>query len=256
MFTRRSDAFQNLSGVNLRYLWSARFSTTLGYRNRLTLFTSDAFQDTMVHTVNVGTAYALAPTTDVRMTYGVSISDFIGGQAQNTGIQGGGSFTTHSGTIGLSHRFSPTLASSAQVGMAVTNSRMNFIANASLAKQFQRTTLSVGYRQNVTSGGGLAASATLTQSFVGTLNHMLTNRLAAFAQGGVSRSESLSGSVIDVMAYQARTGVSYLILSWLSGSASYSYIFQDSSGTAGNDAQVNQVFVTLTAFAPPWRILE
>ena len=87
-------------------------------------------------------------------------------------------------------------------------------------------------------------------------NQRFTRYIDGFIQFGYGRNRSLAGTTIALDTYQARGGVNITLLDWLTGVATYTYINQDSSGLFGQTAQSNQVFVGLSATAPPWKILD
>ncbi|MCH6557729.1 MAG: hypothetical protein IH803_05880 [Nitrospirae bacterium] len=252
LFTRRSDAFQNLAGFNLTYAWTRRISPSLSYRNRLLLFASEEFRDSVSHVVNSGLGYQWTPRTQFRISYGATVTDFQAGDTS----QPSDSFVSHRATIGARHQFSRTLAFSGDIGTSTTESETRFIGNLRLNKTYTGGTASLRLDQFVGSGGGLAAAATLSQSVVGTIDHTLARRLSGFLLLGFARNESLTTDEIDILTYQATAGLRVRLLSWLNGNVSYSYINQESNGLLGAGAERNTVFIGLTAIALPWRIVN
>lgn len=247
IFTARSDAFQNQAGLLLRYRWRPRLTPSVSYQNQVTIFTNDQFEDTMTHDVNTQLAYQWSRRTQVRTSYQASVTD---------SLRGTNTFVVHAVNVGGEYRFSNSLTVSTDVGGAVTDSNLSFITDVSLRKNYNRGFASLQYGQSIQSGGGLAVSATLNQTVLGDIGYQFTSRMRSYFGGALSRNTSLSGSDIDVETYQGRVGASYNFLSWLRGSIEYSHVFQESSGAFGNDAQANQVFVTLQGIARPWRLLK
>ncbi len=200
LFTRRSDAFQNLAGFRLRYAWTRRVSPSLSYRNRLLLFERDDFQDSVNHLADVGFNYPWSPRTEWRVTYGVNITDFRGG-----GTGSSDDFVSHSATIGARHQLSRTLSFNGNIGASITESDVRFNGDLGAAKTYTQGSYSLRSNQSITPGGGLAADATLNQSIVGTIDHRFTRRLSGFLQVGLSRNDSLDSNDIDTLTYQVGT---------------------------------------------------
>ena len=256
IFTRRSDAFQHLAGFRASYRWTPLLSSTLSYRNRLQFFSSEEFQDSVTHEADVGLQYDWLRRTRVGVTYGLKATEFRGGTGQT-----GNNFFSHSFTVGTTHQFSRTTAIQANVGgLLVEREReggqSEFSGNLRFENEYPKGRLSLRFGQFIGSGGGLAAEATLSQSFVGTIDHTFTRRLSAFLLGGLARNESLTSGDIDILTYQSVTGLRVALLSWLDANASYSYIKQDSSGLVGEKTQRNMVFLGLRAHALPWKLLD
>ena len=250
VFTSRggSNAFQNTAGINVEYALSPRWTPTMRYINNYVTFTDPQLNDSINHQVGVGVGYQVSPRAEVSTNYSASF----------TTISGGDSFVSHSLTVGSSYRFSPTLNLSSNVGASFTESvsRVNFNTSTSIAKLFDQGSLTLNLTQAITPGGGLASSATLSRTAVLTANYSIAERVTGFLSGGLSENKSLSGNSVDVTSYQGQAGFSLILLEWLDGNISYTYIKQQSDGTAvgGRSATVNQIFLGLTASLPEWRI--
>jgi len=263
IFTNRSTtAIQNRAGVRVRYLLTESITPFLNYTNNYNKFTSSGGQDSMRHTLRTGSAYQATARTELNGFYQIRLIEFIGsGSTALQGPGGSGSTTSHSVGMGVHHDFTPTLqvtvnGAATLTETEVSSGQLNFTGGGNISKQFPDGQIAFRFTQQIGSGGGLAASATLSQNAVLTFSKVLTRYISGFADFGYGRNRSLSGATVKTDTYQIRTGVSVAILSWLFGSASYSYVNQDSTGAFGNTAQSNQVFFGLTANAPSWRILK
>ncbi len=104
--------------------------------------------------------------------------------------------------------------------------------------------------------GGLSTDPTLNQNLVGSLNHSLTRWLSGNLNVGLARFDSLNTDEIDILSLQVGATLQVQFLRWLAGSATYSYINQNSEGTTGETAQRNTLFIGLTATALPWKIMD
>ncbi len=253
VFTNRNqggNSFQNVAGIRVQYQVSPRWTPRANYQNSYVTFTDRELNDSLTHQVGAGVGYRLTRKTTLSGDYSASFSS----------ISGGDNFVTHTVTVGGSHAFSPTLNVNTNVGVSWTESleRLNFNTSSSIAKLFDRGSFTLSYNHGVTPGGGLATSATLTQNLVATANYTISKSVGSFVSGGVAKNESLSGNSVDVTSYQGQAGISVVLLSWLDGTLTYSYIKQKSKGTAvgGRTATVNQGFLGLTATIPEWRIIQ
>jgi len=263
IFTNRSTtSFQNRAGVRVRYLLTESITPFLNYTNSYRKFTSSSGQDSLGHTLRTGSAYQATARTELNGFYQIQLIEFIGsGSTALQGPGGSGSTTNHSVGMGIHHDFTPTLqvtvnGAATLTETEVSSGQLNFTGGGNISKQFPDGQIALRFTQQIGSGGGLAASTTLSQNAVLTFSKVLTRYISGYADFGYGRNRSLSGATVKTDTYQIRTGVSVAILSWLFGSASYSYVNQDSAGAFGNTAQSNQVFFGLTATAPSWRILK
>ena len=245
-FTNRStNAFQNLAGVRMDYAATPKVDLRADYRHRFIKFSGSGLQDSQTHTVQGGISINVTPNTQVQPNYRIQVTKF----------PGAGNVITHRAMLFLSQQFTPRLRANLNNGVALTQGDVNFNSNTLLAYNYSKGLISLRFTQDIRDGSGLAASATLTQNAVGQFTRSFGRDLVGFLLFGYGNNRSLSGSTIDLTTYQVRTGFSLGILSWLSGFATYSYINQDSSGTAigGITAQSNQVFLGVTAVADTWR---
>lgn len=263
IFTNRSTtAIQNRAGVRVRYLLTESITPFLNYTNNYNKFTSSGGQDSLSHTLRTGSAYQATARTELNGFYQIQLIEFIGsGSTALQGPGGSGSTTSHSVGMGVHHDLTPTLqvtvnGAATLTETEVSSGQLNFTGGGNISKQFPDGQIALRFTQQIGSGGGLAASTTLSQNAVLTFSKVLTRYISGYADFGYGRNRSLSGATVKTDTYQVRTGVSVAILSWLFGSASYSYVNQDSAGAFGNTAQSNQVFFGLTATAPSWRILK
>jgi hypothetical protein len=242
--TRKTNAFQNLSGILINYAMSPLVELRLDYRNRYQKFTGSGFQDSMTHTAQSGFSFNVTPNTQVKPSYRLAITDF----------KGASNVTTHRANLAINHQFTANWRLNLANGVAFTEGDTNFNTNILLSKLYSKGIMSLRFTQDISDGSGIAATATLTQNAVAQLSRNFGRRFNGFVLFGYGNNRSLSGSAINLTTYQGRAGLSMSILSWLSGFATYSYINQNSDGTSANavTAQSNQVFLGVTGVADPW----
>ncbi|MCA9471134.1 MAG: hypothetical protein MRJ96_10655 [Nitrospirales bacterium] len=252
VFTRRtrSGSFRNRAGVRVRYHLTPRWIPNASYMNLYTRYTDSDLNDSLSHILGTGVGYLLSSRTRLNANYTARISD----------INNGDTVVTHSVTGGVGHTLTPTVYINARAGVSFTESvdRVTFTSNVNVTKSFDAGVISARYFQGVTPGGGLATSGVLTQRGQISGSYPLAERVTGFLAGGIAKNKSLSGNQVDVKSYQGQAGFSILLLEWLSGNISYSYIKQKSNGSsvAGRTATVNQGFIGFTARLPAWRIAQ
>jgi hypothetical protein len=269
VFTRRADAFLNRAGIRLGYAWSPRVQPYLGYTNQYRHFFSSGFQDSIRHGVNLGLGYAVNQRTRVTPSYSYFQTDFKG-STQDTSAD---KIIAHSGRLGVSYRFTPTLSGtinggatfSKQIGAEeteggtteqITNKwAKNFTGGATLNKTYSRQgSVSLSVRQTIGSGGGLASQTTRTRVATASIRHRLSQRMNANGSLGWAQNDSTDGDAFDAATYRIQAGLGYTFTAWLFGTLGYSHIHQKSDGSAADDLNVDSVFLGLTAVADPWLI--
>jgi Putative beta-barrel porin 2 len=134
-------------------------------------------------------------------------------------------------TLGVSHKFSPTLTGSVTGGVALTRNEdtgktdSGFNGGASISKTFERGSASLSYTQGITpstdQGETLqyqTASLNLTRKF--------GERLNGSVYASYNKYKSLSGQATDTddESINAGASLSYTLTPWASLSLAYSYI--------------------------------
>jgi len=259
---RSTTQIQNNAGVDVSYGVSPRFSFFARYLNNYTKYTDNTLQGSLRNSVRGGMGFEATPRTQLNVFYGFQLVDFEdtgSPTAQSPGS--GGTSTSHSVGVGVSHQLSPTMAFVGNGSVALTetetdSTRVNFTTRLGITKVFKIVQTSLSYNQGIGTGGGLAASSTLSQRLVASVSRGFTRKVSGFVQVGLARNKSLSGVAIETKTLQASGGISARFLSWLNGFVAYSYITQDSTGTFGTTAQSNQVIVGLSADAPSLRFFK
>ena len=278
-FTSRANVFQNNAGLRIGYEWTARLNTNISYQNRYTHFFSGGLQDSISHTGSGGGNYRVNNETTVGLTYSFTQTDYTnnpnqtGGQLDRT--------RTHRIIGSLSYQFTPSLTGDISGGPGVTRSRgsavslldpppgvqpeivqvsnekqVTTIISANLVKTYQQGQMGISYNQNIGDGGGLLNQPVESKTVTGRIFHEISRKLGGFISFGWAKNKSVSGNSFRSTSYRIQTGLDYVLASWLTGNFSYSYLNQDSKGASARSATVNQFFLGLTAYAPPWRIFN
>lgn len=160
---------------------------------------------------------------------------------------------------GAEYRASPQLTLDAKVGvMAIEDDRLRLTADAGAVQTLRDGRLSLRYRRGAGTGGGITRSVTVTQRVTAKLVREWGPRSSWNASAGYSRTVSIPERTTEVLVrvstYEIGAGVDWLLLSWLTGGVSYSYLTQRTQGVS-IEAERNLVIVSLTA-AGPWRLMR
>ncbi len=247
---QRTDTFQNQAGLSLSYDWTALFNTRLAYTNTVTLFSESEFEDRNVNQTTFDGTYRFpfSSRTSWTGTYGANLTT---GDEEDQFI--------HSVSLGVIHQMSRLVSTDGEVGISIVKDEsVEPTLSAGYSKRFQSGSLSVRYKNDVSAGLGVVESVTREESFTGSINRALGDRVSSFLQMGYSNNKSLSGNEVDSIALTASTGISVQLLKWLSGNLTYAYLKQDSDGAIGASGNVKRNTVTLffTATGPSWRIIK
>jgi hypothetical protein len=250
IFTQRgTTTFQNMGRIFVGYQISPRWGSSFEYTNIL----RGGVQDSITHEAPFLLSYSVSENLKINGGYSFRLIEFTSGVGGgNQALGNNGNSTSHTLNMGTIYQFQPTIPIIANAAITFTDTEvgtnlLNFTGDAEISKIFSDGSIVLRVNQGIGSGGGIAASSTLNQNFVLTAQKSLTRKLSAFLHLGYSRNRSLSGPLIDLDAYQVRSGLNLEILKWLSGGVTYSYVNQESSGQFGATAQSNQFFVGLTA---------
>lgn len=243
----RTDIFRNNAQIIAGYPWSPRVNTTLSYSNILTHYKGDRFQDSVGHDTSLEIGYQWSPRTRWRTSYGISITDY----------ETADDVLAHRFSMGAVHQVSPTFSINGDTGMALlSDETTHLILNMGFSKGFESGSLSLQYTSGVGTGGGLITSATLSQRLVGQATREIRRNTSALFRLAYGRNTSLLGPMLEIYSYEAGMGITVGFLSWLKGDLNYSYLNQQvQEGTVG-EGKRNLIMMTLTATAPPWRIIQ
>jgi len=271
VFTSRASAFLNRAGITFNYAWAPRVTPSLSYFNQYRHFFSGGFQDSLVHTGTFSVPYGVTEQTTVTPIYIYRQTKFLGSSTDNTS---GDKIISHQPQLEISYNFTPLLTGSIRGGVAFTKEtggeefdggtttdlsdkwQTNAIGGATITQSYRKGSISLTARSTIGSGGGLASQATRTRIITGKIQHALSLKMNAFASVGYAKNTSTEGDAFDTNTYRIQGGISYVFLSWLFGNLGYSYIHQNSDGSAADDLQANQFFLGLTAVADPWYLMR
>ena len=272
VFTNRANALLNRAALTVGYSLTPRLNISISYRNQYRRFSSKEFQDSLSHIGTAAVAYQIREGTTITPSYLYREIHFIGDSTSTTSAN---RIRSHSTQLSLSHTFTPSIQGTLSGGVAWTSQqgaeefipvtgggvipqsvserwKTRFIGSARISKTYRDGQVSLHAGQSIGGGGGLASQATRTRTITGRISHSMTRRLNGFGSAGYAQNDSLEGQAFNTTTYRIQAGLSYDILSWLSGNLNYSHIKQRSKGSAATDLVVNQVFLGITAFADPW----
>ncbi len=246
----KTDTFQNQAGILLLYDWSTRFTLTSSYINVITRFSGEQFEDRNAHQTKLGGVYRYDLSTRTAWTGSY-------GAAWTTGD--GNDQLIHSLQTGLDHRLSKLVTVRGEVGVSFFEGEsLEPTFSGEIFKRYQSGNMSLRYSRGVSTGLGVVRSVTRSQSIVGSASRRLSERIDSYLEANYSTNKSVSGNEVDLTILSGEVGMSVLLLEWLSAGFNYSHLRQDSNSVSvlGGDGERNVVSVTLTAVAPPWRIIK
>lgn len=256
----RTKTVRNRAGMSVNYTWTPKVSTSLSYTNLITGYKNSDFQEPVVHDANLQIGYKWSSTTQWSFSYGIGITDYQGDKDIFADV------LIHRLTIGLGHQFSSNLSANSNIGIA--REKLTFprdeksnqpTFDLSLSRRYSTGSITLGYTRGVGTGSGLTPTATLSQRAFLRTTESIDRDISAFAQIGFGRNQttpSVTGLDLFTFSYQADAGISMMILSWFSGSISYSYSFQQSQGAIGNTGERNLISLTLTARTPARKVWQ
>lgn len=244
----RTDTFRNRAGVAVTYPWTPRFGTTISYTNLYTRYKGSALQSSTVHDAELDLAYQFSRQTTGSVSVGGAVVNYADVQED---------VVSYRFTIGSQHQIGPTFSFNGRLGVTtVRDDSTRLTLEAGLLKNVQAGSLSLQYTQGIGTGGGLTTTATLSQRLLGAVTLGIARNVSTFVQLAYGKNTSLSGKELDTTSYEAATGLSAVLRSWLSGGLRYAYLNQRARGVIGNDGERNVVTLTLTASALPWKIVK
>jgi hypothetical protein len=124
-------------------------------------------------------------------------------------------------------------------------------------KSLTRVGANVRYIRGIGSGGGLAASSTLSDLVAATASWTVSKDVSASAALAYGHNISIPDrGQLDIVTYEGATGVSMSLKPWLRAGLRYSYLAQEARALAGSDGEKNVVMLTVTATGPSWRLAK
>lgn len=244
----RTTTFRNRAGIVLDYAWTPRFNTSLTYSNLITRYHSEALEDYVVHEGGLSGAYQATRKTTWIGSYATSLTRY----------EKGDPVATHRFHVEDRYTAGPTLSLIIGAGIAIVpGDAIQWTSSAEVGKSGRMGTLSLRYDRGVGTGGGVTTTAALTQNLVGQASWVNSRSTSTSFQLGYGLNEAISGPPVRISTRQIGIGVQKVLLSWLRGELNYSYLNQRTEGSGiETDVRRNQVMMTLTATAPPLRILQ
>lgn len=243
----RTDTFENRTAVAVGYSWTPRFSTTLSYGYLVTRYKGEGLQDSTVQDAALEAAYALTSRTTGMIAYGASVIDYSDTD----------DVLSHYVNLGATHQISPTFSGNARFGVAsIPGESTIFTLEMGISKSARWGGGSLQLRQGLGTGGGVTTSATLNQQITGQLTWLATRDSSAYVQLAYGENSTLPKKGTKVSTYEAGAGIRMTFLSWLNGSLAYFYLTQQAQGAGNIEGERNRAIFTLTATAPPWRLIK
>jgi hypothetical protein len=243
----RSTTFRNRAGAEVIYSWSPRLATSIFYNYLLTRY-EGALLDVAVHSAGLGGDFQISPRMAYSMSVGVAVQEFEDVDPVRYG----------SGSAGFSYQVTQTVSLDSQVGIAkIAQGATYTTGSVGARKAWERASASLRYLQEVGTGVGVAASATLSDLVVANASWKISRDVSANVDFAYGHNVSIPDrQQLDIVTYQVATRVSVSFSTWLGGGINYTYLAQDARATAGSDGRKNAVTLSLSATAPAWRLVK
>jgi predicted porin len=243
----RVDTFQNRSAISVGYSWTPRFSTTIFYGNLVTRYRGGSLQDYDVNNGGLEGRYQLSPRTSGWVGYSVSATDYLSAE----------DVLSHGADLGIRYQISPTFSWSGQLGFATIPGETTALTlETGFSKSSKWWEASLRYNQDIGTGGGVVASATLSKRVTGQVTWKVGKETSTYVQLAYGENTTLGERAAKITSYETGTGIRTAFLSWLSGSLTYSYLNQKGEGIGGVEGRRSLVTFLVTAIAPPWRMMK
>jgi hypothetical protein len=234
---------ENTINPKLTYWFDIRNGIALDYF--ITFGNYERSPDQLGQGVTPRYTYRFNPTTSIFGTYSYERQDF-----KSPGID----YDVHNPSVGIEHKFSPTLSGTAQVGYfwqipeeGTKTEGPSF--NVSLIKSAKRTTYTLAFQGGYTEDYFTAENRGFAKYYraYGTVNHRLTEKLSVGVTGSVERAAYSSNGQRDWI-YGIWGNASYPLLRWLSVSLQVGHVEDRSNISDLNYSQYRAIFSATAAF--------
>ncbi len=248
--TERTERIANTFSLGLNHAFTPRTTARLTLTDSSVTFLDSSLIDSRRDSADLVTTHQLMDKTSINMSYGYSLFTFdnAGGE-ENT--------ESHSLSFGISERVSPTFSLSLSGGASYTlgiEDDYNAIGQASLSKEFQQSSFSLGYSRGVADTSGLAAETSINDTFSVRWSYAASSSVNFGIYGAFSKNQSKATENVDTDSYSAGLDSKWRPYSWLTLGVGYSHLQQWADGTLGTDLSRDQASVTITATPAGWSL--
>jgi hypothetical protein len=236
--TGRQESWSNTFGPGMTWQMTPRTSLSLGATYGVQRFEGEGVgRGSDTYGLQSGLGHALTPRLSATIGYGFTHLD----------LQGQESSTTHTPTLGVSYRLTPTLTGSITGGSAITKlggeTSVSPAATASLVQVLRFGSASLQYTRSVSPAGGFGGT-TDTQFVSGTLTLPALRRgLFVVFSPAYSTAESVSRRQtghVNVSVLTLNLGATYQIARFTSVFGGYTLLQQRTGGTSSVQLDVDQ----------------
>jgi hypothetical protein len=249
---RRTETISNNAFLTLKHKLTERTFVGVTIRDRIFEYSGSEFIDTRTDSGSLTAGYELTPQRSASITY--TYTNFFFDTSDE-----GEHTETHSVSLGLNEKISPTLSYNISGGVVYTpadtlgDSQVDGIAKADLSKKFQKSSLKLGYIRRIKTGSGISSEVTLSDYAFTSLSFILTSTSNIGLIGGYSMNRSRASGLTDTESYSASIYGNWRLYPWMTLGLRYSRYEQFS--VIHNDLTRNRVFLSITATTPTeWRL--
>ena len=234
--TGRQESWNNTFGSGMTWQMTPRTSLSLGASYSMLRFQGSG-RDSDAYGLQSSIGHVLTPRLTGVIGYGFTYLDLRGQEHS----------TTHTPTLGVSYRLTPTLTGSVTGGSAITElggeTFVSPAATVSLVQALRFGSASVQYTRGVSVAGGFGGT-TDAQSVSGTLALPALRRgLFVVLSPTYSTAESVSGRQtghVDVRALTLNLGATYRIARSVSVFGGYTFFQQHTGGSSSVQIDADQ----------------
>jgi hypothetical protein len=236
---RIERTLHNISG-NISHRLSDTFSYTVGASYFDTDYTESGFIDVKTYSGNMSLSYRSSERTTLSANARYIKYDY----RTVTDAEG------QDYTVGVTHRFSPTVTGSLTGGITITKiedigeTDTGFTGNLNITKTFEKGVAALSCGQTVIAGVE-TGTPIRDQTVRLRLTRPITNQLAASISASYSNFKSVETNDIDTNEISFNTDLTYSFTPWANFSLSYSYINNDDKITNTGDYYNHIVLLTL-----------
>jgi hypothetical protein len=252
--TRRTETISNTAFLTLKHKLTERTFVGVTIQDRFFDYSGSEFIDTRTDSGSLTAGYELTPQRSTGITY--TYTNFFFDT-----LDDGEHTETHSVSLGLNEKISPTLSYNISGGVVYTpadtrgDSHVDVLARADLSKKFEKSSLKLIYTRRVDTSSGLSKEVTLRDNVSINLRFMLTELSNIGLTGGYAMNRSRPSGIIDTESYAASIYGNWRLYTWMTVGVRYSRYEQFSDDATHDELTRNRVFLSITATTPTeWRL--
>ncbi len=238
----RTSVTSNAVDASATYQFTERTSASLSASNNITQYNSTTATDSRVDTGGVSAQYAATPSTTLNGSYTFTNYTFDSAVTTTT--------SSHSVMLGFIEEFPDALELKASAGVSYTpelGDKYNWLANASLRKDYRNGSATIGYSRSITNSSGLTDQLNVNENYTALLAYSATRFTDIALNATYSKNRTIPSSTLDLKSYSVGLTCTVRLYRWLDMEVGANHFRQSSAGTVGGDFIRDQAFIKFTA---------